>query len=554
MAGSFTVEVHHLGRFVENPVRYVEGVVNHVDDCDSDLWSKLEVEDIVERLGYRKYKMLWYRIPGLGLEEGLRVIETETDKDAMHMVAVVKGHGQIEIYLEHVIDEPGANANVMPFPALPPPEMPEGVEIHIDEEVVNGENVYYNSDTDESLTPAQMSEAEDDAVRRRAAVAEYRKKLLQHKELESRVKSVRESLRSSKKEFNKTEDDLKSLQSVGQIIGEVLRPLDNERLIVKASSGPRYVVGCRSKVDKEKLTSGTRVVLDMTTLTIMRALPREVDPVVYNMLHEDPGNISYSAVGGLSDQIRELRESIELPLMNPELFLRVGITPPKGVLLYGPPGTGKTLLARAIASNIDANFLKVVSSAIIDKYIGESARLIREMFGYARDHQPCIIFMDEIDAIGGRRFSEGTSADREIQRTLMELLNQLDGFDRLGKVKMIMATNRPDVLDPALLRPGRLDRKIEIPLPNEQSRMEILKIHAAGIAKHGEIDYEAVIKLAEGFNGADLRNVCTEAGMSAIRAERDYVIHEDFMKAVRKLNEAKKLESTAHYNTDFGKD
>ncbi|CAI9304037.1 unnamed protein product [Lactuca saligna] len=368
------------------------------------------------------------------------------------------------------------------------------------------------------------------------------------------VRGVRESLRSTKKDYAKTEDDLKSLQSVGQIIGEVLRPLDNERLIVKASSGPRYVVGCRSKVDKEKLTAGTRVVLDMTTLTIMRALPREVDPVVYNMLHEDPGNISYSAVGGLSDQIRELRESIELPLMNPELFIRVGIKPPKGVLLYGPPGTGKTLLARAIASNIDANFLKVVSSAIIDKYIGESARLIREMFNYARDHQPCIIFMDEIDAIGGRRFSEGTSADREIQRTLMELLNQLDGFDQLGKVKMIMATNRPDVLDPALLRPGRLDRKIEIPLPNEQSRMEILKIHAAGIAKHGEIDYEAVVKLAEGFNGADLRNVCTEAGMSAIRAERDYVIHEDFMKAVRKLNEAKKLESSAHYNADFGKD
>ncbi|KAK4859371.1 hypothetical protein QYF36_004384 [Acer negundo] len=407
--------------------------------------------------------------------------------------------------------------------------------------------------TDLSAPVAAMSEGED-AVRRRTAVTEYRKKLLQHKEIESRVRSVRENLRAAKKEFNKTEDDLKSLQSVGQIIGEVLRPLDNERLIVKASSGPRYVVGCRSKVDKEKLTSGTRVVLDMTTLTIMRALPREVDPVVYNMLHEDPGNVSYSAVGGLSDQIRELRESIELPLMNPELFIRVGIKPPKGVLLYGPPGTGKTLLARAIASNIDANFLKVVSSAIIDKYIGESARLIREMFGYARDHQPCIIFMDEIDAIGGRRFSEGTSADREIQRTLMELLNQLDGFDQLGKVKMIMATNRPDVLDPALLRPGRLDRKIEIPLPNEQSRTEILKIHAAGIAKHGEIDYEAVVKLAEGFNGADLRNVCTEAGMSAIRAERDYVIHEDFMKAVRKLNEAKKLESTSHYNADFGKE
>ncbi|KAK1315113.1 hypothetical protein QJS10_CPA06g00728 [Acorus calamus] len=258
---------------------------------------------------------------------------------------------------------------------------------------------------------------DEEANRRRTVLAEYRKKLLQYKELETKVRTVRENLRTSKKEFAKTEDDLKSLQSVGQIIGEVLRPLDNERLIVKASSG---------QVDKEKLTAGTRVVLDMTTLTIMRALPREVDPV-YNMLHEDPGNVSYSAVGGLSDQIRELRESIELPLMNPELFLR-------GVLLYGPPGTGKTLLARAIASNIDANFLKVVSSAIIDKYIGESARLIREMFGYARDHQPCIIFMDEIDAIGGRRFSEGTSADREIQRTLMELLNQLDGFDQLGKI------------------------------------------------------------------------------------------------------------------------
>ncbi|KAF9684391.1 hypothetical protein SADUNF_Sadunf04G0113500 [Salix dunnii] len=399
-----------------------------------------------------------------------------------------------------------------------------------------------------------MSNEAEEAARRRTAIAEHRKKLLNHKELESRVHTdwnwvyvqvkhdslkfcdalflmqivrilVREDLRAAKKEFARTEDDLKSLQSVGQIIGEVLRPLDNEHLIVKASSGPRYVVGCRSKVDKEKLTAGTRVVLDMTTLTIMRALPREVDPVVYSMLHEDPGNVSYSAVGGLSDQIRELRESIELPLMNPELFLRVGIKPPK-----------------------------VVSSAIIDKYIGESARLIREMFGYARDHQPCIIFMDEIDAIGGRRFSEGTSADREIQRTLMELLNQLDGFDQLGKVKMIMATNRPDVLDPALLRPGRLDRKIEIPLPNEQSRMEILKIHAAGIAKHGDIDYEAVVKLAEGFNGADLRNVCTEAGMFAIRAERDYIIHEDFMKAVRKLNEAKKLESSAHYNADFGKD
>ncbi|XP_047074583.1 26S proteasome regulatory subunit 10B homolog A-like [Lolium rigidum] len=389
---------------------------------------------------------------------------------------------------------------------------------------------------------------------RRAAVAKYRDSLLKCRELESLLSAGRANLKKAKKEFQETEEHIKAFQSTGQIVGEVLRPLGNDRYIVKASSGPRYLTTCRSKLDRAKLTATTRVCLDPTTLTIMRVLPREVDPLVFNMIHEDPGNVSFTAIGGLNEQVREVRETIELPLMNPELFIRVGIKPPKGVLLYGPPGTGKTLLARALASNIDANFMKVVSSAIIHKYIGESARIIREMFAYARDHEPCIIFMDEIDAIGGRRFSEGSSADREIQRTLMELLNQLDGFDELGKVKVIMATNRPDVLDPALLRPGRLDRKIEIPLPNEQSRQEILKIHAAGMAKHGEIDYEAAAKLAVGFNAADMRNVCTEAGMAAIRVERDYAINEDFMQAVRKLTDAKKLESSADYKADFGKD
>jgi len=362
------------------------------------------------------------------------------------------------------------------------------------------------------------------------------------------VKQLRLGLRDLEKQYDKTENDMKALQSVGQIVAEVLKQLDDERFIVKASSGPRYVVGCRPKLNKDKLKMGARVTLDMTTLTIMRILPREVDPMVYNMSMEDPGKVSFAGIGGLSEQIRELREVIELPLMNPELFLRVGIKPPKGVLLYGPPGTGKTLLAKAVASTLETNFLKVVSSAIVDKYIGESARLIREMFAYAREHEPCIIFMDEIDAIGGRRFSEGTSADREIQRTLMELLNQMDGFDYLGKTKIIMATNRPDTLDPALLRPGRLDRKIEIPLPNEQGRLEILKIHASSINKHGEMDYEAVVKLSDGFNGADLRNVCTEAGMFAIRDDRDYCQQEDFMKAVRKVAEAKKLETKLDYS------
>jgi len=233
----------------------------------------------------------------------------------------------------------------------------------------------------------------------------------------------------------------------------------------------------------------------------MRILPREVDPVVHGMMVEHPGDVPYQDVGGLTSQIRDLRECVELPLTNPEIFKRIGIKPPKGVLLYGPPGTGKTLLARALACNIDAKFLKIVASSIVDKYIGESARAIREMFAYAKENQPCIIFIDEIDAIGGQRINGGSSADREIHRTLMELLNQLDGFDDLGKVKVVMATNRPDVLDPALLRPGRLDRKIEISLPNEQGRVEILKIYAVKMTKKGEIDFEAVSKLCDGFNG-----------------------------------------------------
>ncbi|CDJ68331.1 hypothetical protein, conserved [Eimeria necatrix] len=317
---------------------------------------------------------------------------------------------------------------------------------------------------------------------RARALRAYVAKIKEHREWAARVKKLREETKLQSKKYEKTEDDLKALQGVGQLIGEVLRQLDSEKFIVKTSSGPRYVVGSKPKLDKSLLTAGTRVALDMTTLTVMRRLQREVDPLVFNMLHEDPGNVQYAEVGGLSEQIRQMREVVELPLTNPELFRRVGIKTPKGVLLYGPPGTGKTLLARAMASNMSCNFMKVVASAIVDKYIGESARVIREMFGYAKDHQPCIIFMDEIDAIGGRRFSQGTSADREIQRTLMEL----------GQVKIIMATNRPDVLDPALMRPGRL-------------------------------------------------------GMFAIRADRDYVIEEDFFKAARKIAENKKLESKLDY-------
>ena len=386
------------------------------------------------------------------------------------------------------------------------------------------------------------------ASERDEEIAQLKRALLEHREVDAKAKKMREDSKGLNAAYKKSENDLKSLQSVGQIIGELLKQIDEDTYIVKASSGPRYVVGCRKKVPKAKLKIGARVTLDMTTLTIMRILPREVDPTVFNMLSEDPGKVKWSSIGGLNEQIRELRETIELPLTSPDLFIRVGIKPPKGVLLYGPPGTGKTLLARALACNLNATFLKIVASAIVDKYIGESARLVREMFGYARDHEPTVIFMDEIDAIGGKRMGDGNSSDREVQRTLMELLNQLDGFEALGQVKMVMATNRPDILDPALLRPGRLDRKIEIPLPNEASRMDIIKIHASKVNKQGDIDYESIVKLSDGFNGADLRNVCTEAGLFAIRADRDYVTEEDMLKAARKMSELKKMETKLDYS------
>ena len=380
------------------------------------------------------------------------------------------------------------------------------------------------------------------------AMKEYTEKLIRMTKLEAEMKEKNIAVQQAQIELDESERQLNALRSVGQKIAEIYRVLDSEKYIVKIEGGDRFVVKARARLNPQNLTIGRRVTLDMATKTIMHALPREVDPSVYHMTMEDPGDIKYSDVGGLGDQINEIREIIELPLVNPGIFSRVGIKAPKGALLYGPPGTGKTLIARAIASSTKATFLKVVSTNLIGSYIGESAKLIREMFKYAREHQPCIIFIDEIDALGQRRMGGGQSNDREVQRTLMELLTQMDGFSSTSQVKVVMATNRPDVLDPALLRPGRLDRKIEIPLPNEQGRLEILKIHSKRLNIEGEIDFDALVKLSEGFNGADLRNVCTEAGLFALREDRDSVNNDNFMKAVRTIKQNKGLESELHYN------
>ena len=381
-----------------------------------------------------------------------------------------------------------------------------------------------------------------------ALMKEYTEKLLRMTKLENEIRENGIENRKKKEELEESERKINAIRSFGQKVGEIYRVLDNSKYVVKTEGmGGRYVVNARQRIEPELLTTSRRVALDKETLTIMHALPKTVDPHVYHMQTEDPGDIKYSDVGGLGDQLNEIREIIELPLVNPGIFTRVGIKAPKGALLYGPPGTGKTLIARAVAHSTNASFLKVVSTSLIASYIGESARLIREMFQYARAHQPCIIFIDEIDAIGAKRMGDGQSNDREMQRTLMELLAQMDGFSSTSQVKIIMATNRPDVLDPALLRPGRLDRKIEIPLPNETARLEILKIHSKPLSIEGEIDFDAVVKLSEGFNGADLRNICTEAGLFALREDRDAVINDDFMKAVRTIKKTKSLESELHY-------
>lgn len=377
-------------------------------------------------------------------------------------------------------------------------------------------------------------------------IAKYIESVEKHTSTSNTLKSTRIELVNYAKIAKNSDKLARSVQTVGLTIAEVVRRITEHKYIVKTSHGPRYIVNIKVGLE---CTFGMRVALDVTTLTIMQILPREVDPLVYKMSKEDPGTVDFKDIGGLSEQVRKLREVVELPLKNPELFKRVGITPPKGVLLYGPPGTGKTLMARALASTLDVTFLKIVSSAVIEKYIGESARTIREMFTYARENQPCIIFMDEIDAIGGKRSNELSSTDREVQRTLMELLAQMDGFHELDRVKIIMATNRPDILDEALLRPGRLDRKVEIPLPNDTGRREILQIHAKKLRTEGLDDelMDTLINLSAGFNGADLRNICTEAGMNAIRDERDYICSDDFVKAVRKIGDVKKLESKFDY-------
>jgi 26S proteasome regulatory subunit T1 len=326
--------------------------------------------------------------------------------------------------------------------------------------------------------------------------------------------------------------------------------LAGNKYVINVKQIAKFVVGLGEKVAPTDIEEGMRVGVDRAKYSIQIPLPPKIDPTVSLMTVEDKPDVTYEDVGGAKDAMEKLREVLETPLLHPERFVALGIEPPKGVLLYGPPGTGKTLTARAVANRTDACFIRVIGSELVQKYVGEGARMVRELFTMARAKRACIIFFDEIDAIGGARGgADGDNgSDNEVQRTMLQIVTELDGFDARGNIKVLMATNRPDTLDPALLRPGRLDRKVEFGLPDLEGRGHILKIHSKRMNCDRDIRFELVARLCPSTTGAELHSVCTEAGMYAIRARRKNVSEKDFLDSVNKVVKGyKKFSSTPKY-------
>ncbi|MCG3226801.1 MAG: proteasome-activating nucleotidase [Candidatus Heimdallarchaeota archaeon] len=371
----------------------------------------------------------------------------------------------------------------------------------------------------------------------------------QARQLETEKQMVESERLRLQREVNNLKVELERLRSPPLFMGYIVEVLDNKSAVVRSTTGPNLVVSISRQVDINELKPDTRVALNQRTFAIVNTLPPTQDPMVQKMELIERPNEKYSDIGGLEPQIQELKETVELPLLKPELFEKIGIDPPKGVLLHGAPGTGKTLLAKAVANETQAAFIRLIGSELVQKFIGEGARLVREIFEFARENAPSILFIDELDAIGSRRLDLATSGDREVQRTLMQLLSELDGFNPRGDVKVVAATNRIDILDPAMLRPGRFDRIIEIPMPNVEGRTEIFKIHSSGMTIKGDIDIDYLVQMTEGTSGADIKNICTEAGMFAIRTNKDHVVNDDFLDALKKISGEK--ETAARVTTGF---
>lgn len=323
-------------------------------------------------------------------------------------------------------------------------------------------------------------------------------------------------------------------------VGTLEELIDDNHCIVSSSVGPEYYVNILSSVNQDLLEPGCSILLHNKTMSVVGILADDTDPAVTVMKVETAPLETYADIGGLTEQIQEIKEAVELPLAHPELYEDIGIHPPKGVILYGEPGTGKTLLAKAVANQTSATFLRVVGSELIQKYLGDGPKLVRELFRVADDLAPTIVFIDEIDAVGSKRYDSSSGGTREIQRTMLELLNQLDGFDERGDVKVIMATNRIESLDPALIRPGRIDRKIEFPLPDTVTKRHIFGIHTSKMTLADDVNLETFVMSKDDLSGADIKAVCTEAGMLALRERRMKVTQDDFVAAKEKALYRKK--------------
>jgi len=326
--------------------------------------------------------------------------------------------------------------------------------------------------------------------------------------------------------------------------------LDSQRkgkcAVIKTSTRQTYFLPIVGLVETEELTPGDLVGVNKDSYLILEKLPTEYDSRVKAMEVDERPTEQYSDIGGLDKQIQELIEAVVLPMTHKDRFVSIGIQPPKGVLMYGPPGTGKTLLARACAAQTKSTFLKLAGPQLVQMFIGDGAKLVRDAFALAKERKPAIIFIDELDAIGTKRFDSEKAGDREVQRTMLELLNQLDGFEPSNDIKVIAATNRVDILDPALLRSGRLDRKIEFPVPNEEARARILQIHSRNMNVSPDVNYEELSRCTDDFNGAQLKAVCVEAGMIALRREAVELSHEDYMEGILEV-QAKKKANLQYY-------
>lgn len=363
------------------------------------------------------------------------------------------------------------------------------------------------------------------------------KKLQQQLEfLTTMEEYVKDEQRNLKRELVRAQEEVKRIQSVPLVIGQFLEPIDQTTGIVGSTTGSNYVVRILSTIDRELLRPGSSVALHRHSNSLVEVLPPESDSSIVMMSQSERPTETYQDIGGLDVQKQEIREAVELPLVQADLYHQIGIDPPQGVLLYGPPGTGKTMLVKAVANATTASFIRVVGSEFVQKYLGEGPRMVRDVFRLARENAPSIIFIDEIDAIATKRFDAQTGADREVQRILLELLTQMDGFDQGSNVKVIMATNRADTLDPALLRPGRLDRKIEFPLPNRREKRLIFQTICCRMNLSPDVDLEDYVSRPDKLSCAEIASVCQAAGLQAVRKNRYVVLPGDFDEAFKQIS------------------